>query len=174
MADPRLDSIHLGSLPRRQDYRRAREALLGTRGWLTLAAERVQDMVGEADDWPIRPDQILPGTKYLLVDHEAGRRYSLQTGLNTIGRLPNNDLVFEELCVSRRHCVILVHAWGGAELHDTASQNGTSVNGQPVRHPVQLASGYWIQVCKRLLLFVNEKDYQAELEGDDHPPTIVE
>ena len=42
-----------------------------------------------------------------------------------VGRFPDNDIHFVELCVSRRHCVLLVHAWGGCDLHDTASRNGT-------------------------------------------------
>jgi hypothetical protein len=172
MSDPVLDSGHL-SFPRRRDYRRARESLLGARGWLTLVAGHVNDLIGEADEAPGRPHQVLPGTTYLLVDHRAGCAYTLRTGINTVGRLPDNDIRFEELPVSRRHCVILVHAWGGCELHDTASRNGTLVNGRRVREPVQLASGDWIQITKRMLLFVSEKDYRAEREGD-HPATAVE
>jgi hypothetical protein len=173
MSDPRLDSAHL-TFPRRQEYRRRRDALLGTRGWLTLAAEQINGLVGESDEWPIRPEQVLPGTRYLLVDHRGGSAYPLKTGLNTLGRLPNNDIHFQELHVSRRHCVILVHAWGGCELHDTASRNGTFVNGVRVARPVQLTSGDWIKVCDRLLLFVSEADYQAERAEDEHPATVVQ
>ena len=46
--DPRLNSVHLEA-PRRQDYRRAREALLHARGCQTLYAEREAD---EPDDSP--------------------------------------------------------------------------------------------------------------------------
>jgi hypothetical protein len=174
MADPRLDSVHLGFLPRRQDYRRARQALLGERGWMTLGAEQLRGFLGGGDDSEalLQPEQILPGTKFLLVDHEAGDTYPLRTGLNTVGRLPNNDIVFAPLEVSRRHCVLLVHARGGCELHDTASLNGTSVNGNRVKHQVRLNSGDWIQLPKKLLLFVSEKDYLAGDEDDDHPDTI--
>ena len=173
MADPRLDSVHLGALPRRHEYRRAREALLGARGWLTLAAEQLHGLAGGGDDGSALPP-VRPGTKFLLVDHEAGCAYPLRTGLNTIGRLPNNDIVLDEPAVSRRHCVVLVHAWGRCELHDTASRNGTLVNGRRVQEPVALASGDSIQVCRRRLLFVSDRDYRAALDADDYPQTLPE
>ncbi len=172
MSDPRFLSGHL-NFPRRQDYRRAREALHGARGWLTLAAEQVAGLAGTSDDWPVRPEQVLPGTKYLLVDHQADCAYPLKTGLNALGRHPANDICFEDLWISRRHCVILVHAWGGCDLHDTASLNGTFVNGARVRQPVRLASGDWVQVSEKLLLFVSEQDYQAEQGDAADPPTVV-
>jgi hypothetical protein len=171
--DPRFNSCHL-EFPRRQDYRRCRDDLLQARGWLTLAGERLGG-VADADEWLIRPDQVLPGTSHVLVDQREGSSYRLRTGLNTLGRFPENDIQFEEICVSRRHCAILVHAWGGCELHDTASRNGTWVNGARVTRPVRLASGDSIWICKRLLLFLSEKDYQEECDRyDDHPQTAVE
>jgi hypothetical protein len=155
----------------------ARVALRGARGWLTLAAEGIRGLLGAADEWPgllpVRPEHLVPGPKYLLVDHQAGRLYPLKTGLNTIGRLPGNDIVIEESTVSRRHCAILVHAWGGCELHDTASRNGTLVNGRPFRQSIRLASGDQIQVDQRVLLFVSEDDYQADVEADGHPSTVL-
>ena len=117
MADPRLSSGHFRCSPRRYRYRRAREVLRGARGWLTLAAEAIHGLVGGVDQWPsllpVRPEQLVPGPRYVLIDHQADLLYPLKTGLNTIGRLPDNDIVFEEDTVSRRHCAILVHAWGG-------------------------------------------------------------
>jgi hypothetical protein len=172
-----MNSGHLGCFRRRLQYRRAREVLFGARSWLTLAAERVHQLVSGVDEWlsllPIWPEHLHPGSKYLLIDHQAGAFYPLKTGLNTIGRLPDNDIVLEGRAVSRRHCVILVHAWGACELHDTASRNGTSVNGQPFGQPVRLASGDQVRVCKTLLLLVSGNDYQADVEADNHPSTVL-
>jgi hypothetical protein len=176
MADPRLDSSHFGFIPRRQAYRRSRQALLEERGMLTLAGEQLRGLLGADDDWPslmpFRPDQVIPGTRYFLVDHRADCCFQLETGLNTLGRLKNNDIVLEENWISRRHCVILIHARGGCELHDTASLNGTWVNGKRVQEPVRLISGDWIGVSQRLLLFISEKDYEVEEASDENPATL--
>jgi hypothetical protein len=177
MADPRVNSGHLGCFRRRRRYRRTGEVLFGARGWLTLAAEGVHNLVRRVDEWPsllpVRPEHLIPGPKYVLIDDQAGCCYPLRTGLNTIGRFPDNDVVLEGSTVSRRHCVILIHAWGACELHDTASRNGTFVNGQPFRRPIRLASGDQIRVCQRLLLLVSESDYQADVESDNHPSTVL-
>jgi hypothetical protein len=178
MSDPRLNSMHLGLLPRRQEYRRARVGLLAARGWLTLAAERVGGLVPEAEDWPsllpVRPHQLLPGVRFCLLDQTSGCSYPLKTGLNALGRRPENDIVLEDLAVSRRHCVILLHARSGGELHDTASMNGTFVNGERVRDPVRLVSGDRIRISKYVLVFASVGDCEGDLEGDSHPDTLME
>ena len=175
MSDPRLNSGHLG-LTRREQYRHARSELMGARGLLTLAAERVEDWVGESADWPsllpIRPSQLFPGMRLILIEPRSGSTYYLRTGFNTIGRFPENDIVFEEIEVSRRHCVILVHVRGNCELHDTASMNGTFVNGERVRLPVPLASGDQIRICNHVLLLAGAGDDEPDLDHD-FPPTAV-
>jgi FHA domain len=176
MSDPRFNSIHLGLSARREEYRQAREALLAARGLLTLAGEKACGLIEAVEDWPslapVQPDQLLPSARYLLVDRQAECLYPLKIGLNTIGRLPGNDVVLEEIWISRRHCVVLVHARGGCELHDTASRNGTFLNGHRLQAPARLASGDRIQVCQRLLLFAAEQDSQAGFD-DDHPDTMA-
>ncbi len=177
MNDPRLNSVHLDLDPRRQIYRQARERLLAARGWMTLALEKVDELAAESDDWPnllpIRPDQLLPGLKFLLIEPPTRRTYSLHPGLNTIGRLPNNDIVLEESVISRRHCAVLVHTRGQCELHDTASRNGTFVNGKLIDKPTRLNRGDQIMVCRRLLVFVSESDCQNDNPNHNYPNTDV-
>jgi pSer/pThr/pTyr-binding forkhead associated (FHA) protein len=72
--------------------------------------------------------------------------------LNTVGRLPDNDVVLRDPYVSRRHCAILVHAHDCCELHDIASKNGTLLNGEPLRGPTRLKPGDRILLCERLLI----------------------
>ena len=76
--------------------------------------------------------------------------------MNTIGRLPDNDVVIEGPYVSRRHCAILVHASQGCELHDIASKNGTYVNGLRLCGPTPLASGDEIRMCERQFVFMSK------------------
>ena len=162
MIDTRLNSVHLESLYRRQVFRRTRRDLLAARGWLTEAAECLRSVPGEVSNGlarsPDRPDQVLGGVKFVLIDPQTGHSHALQIGLNTIGRLRNNDIVLHERRISRRHCVLLVHADGSCELHDMASRNGTFVNGQRIWQPVPLTSGDWIQVDEKWLQFLIEED----------------
>lgn len=177
MNDPRFNSGHFESLGRRQNYRRAREVLLGARGWMTLAVEHVHGMVGDSDDWPallpLRPDQVLPGAKFVLIDRQTRQGHALHPGLNTIGRFPENDIILEPISVSRRHCALLVHSRGVCELHDTASRNGTFVNDQHIRQQVRLHSGDRIRIGPVELLFVAEKDCPPGDRDLDYPDTAI-
>ncbi|MER5548302.1 FHA domain-containing protein [Streptomyces sp. NPDC002589] len=54
-----------------------------------------------------------------------------------IGRAPENDLVVDDLIVSRRHAELRAHLDGTYEIIDLGSHNGTYLNGRPVtRAPV--------------------------------------
>jgi hypothetical protein len=169
-----MNSIHLAKAPqRREDFRRCRQAALDARGWLTAAGECAHGLLGEGDDWPsllpVRPDQVIAGTRWFLLHPGKGGAYPLKVGLNTVGRLRDNDIVLGGDLVSRRHCVLLVHVWGGCDLHDTASLNGTWVNGRRIHQSVRLSSGDQIEVGETSLVFLNESDVEGEpdkSEGD--------
>jgi hypothetical protein len=159
MADPRLNSVHLEP-PRRADYRRAREELLRARGTNTLAVESDPDdaLGGHPHTLIQNPDKAPAGLNFWLVDKDY--IYPLKVGINTVGRSPDNDVVVQDCYISRRHCAILVHAGTDCELHDTASKNGTFVNGQRIGGPTRLRSGDEIRICDQRLVFVTRS----------HPP----
>lgn len=164
MTDPRLCSIHLEALPRRQEYRRAREALLGSCGQRTLAVDREQ--LAELRSRQSSPSEhqltVIPA-HYWLLDKESV--YHLKVGLNTIGRMPDNDVAILDSSISRRHCAIVIHASRGCELYDTASKNGTFVNGQRISSPTLLRAGDEIRLCDRQLVFLSD--------AHDGPPRAV-
>jgi pSer/pThr/pTyr-binding forkhead associated (FHA) protein len=154
MADPRLNSLHLEP-GRREEYRRAREILLQSRGNQTCFAE------GQRGDESVSfsntviqnvPEQAPTSLDFWLKDKEF--IYPLKIGLNTMGRSSENDIVVQDGYVSRRHCAILVHTGRGCELHDTASKNGTYLNGTKITAPVRLVSGDEIRICQRQFTFV--------------------
>ena len=134
MADPRLNSMHLED-PRRQDYRRAREALLHARGYQTLAAEQkdLDVLKGGPDtiDAEVAPEDA-PGLRFWLVDRDSV--YPLKVGLNTIGRSPDNDIVVPDMLASRHHARLVITV-RGVQIQDTSS-NGTFVNGRRVKDAV--------------------------------------
>ena len=79
--------------------------------------------------------------------------YPLHLGLNSVGRLPDNDVVIRDECVSRRHCAVVIHHDLRVELHDVASKNGTILNGKKIPGPTKIQSGDQITLCGRRLIF---------------------
>ncbi len=142
MTDPRLNSVHL-AFPRRENFRRAREVLLQSRGPATQQIELDHEAMGRPSDTFMDLDDQVPRelvpSRFGVMEH--GRLHPLQVGVNTVGRLPDNDVVLDDPCVSRRHCAILVHATRGCEVYDVASKNGTFVNGARVTAPTRLKPG---------------------------------
>jgi len=150
MGDFKLNSVHLDA-SRRQDFRRAREALLQSRGSETIYAERNRDL-GE-DGHTVINNQVgmSPDLDCWLVDREY--TYPLKSGVNTMGRSADNDVVVEDLFVSRRHAAILMHHDRSCILHDTASKNGTFLNGLKINCPTTLKPGDEIRICNRQFVF---------------------
>ncbi len=167
MGDPRLNSLHLDPV-RRQEFRRAKEALLESRGNETVFVEKK------------RAEEVEPGTTFIhnlgstppptlqvwLVDREY--IYPLKIGLNTLGRSSDNDVVVEDLYVSRRHCAVLVHHNHQCVLQDVASKNGTYLNGKRITCPTPLTSGDEIRICNRQFIFQTR---EACPQGPPAPPS---
>lgn len=161
MGDPRLNSLHLDPA-RRQEYRQAREKLLQARGMETLYAERNRSQGSSGPD----PTIIQAGTdgnpdsdkRPAVWVSDQDYVYPLKIGLNTMGRSSDNDVVVEDLYVSRRHCAILVHHDGACVLHDTASKNGTFLNGSKIAGPTPLRPGDEIRICNKQYKFCTAKD----------------
>jgi hypothetical protein len=163
MSDPRLNSIHLPDV-RRLQFRHAREALLQARGYQTICA--VDQLPREQSHTIIESPEGQPvDATYWLVDKH--RTYPLKIGVNTVGRSSDNDVVVTDGCVSRRHCAILVHMNTGCELHDTASKNGTYLNGVRLSGPTRLKPGDEIRMCDQQYVFQARPDAPLGLDGAD-------
>jgi hypothetical protein len=155
MVDPRLCSIHLDNPDRRAEFRRARGDVMGSFGEKTLAADQLQLAELEA----LRSAGQATGAaleQFCLVDQEGVHK--LKTGLNTIGRMPDNDVPVSDASVSRRHCAIVVHATRDCEVYDTASKNGTFVNGEKINGVTILHAGDVIRLCDRQFKFLRGRD----------------
>ncbi len=158
MVDPRLNSVHL-EMPRRQEFRRARDLVLAARGFATLLAEGKEDASRPPTAIDRVPEPAEPGVQLWLAD--ADYVYPLRVGLNTIGRSSDNDVVIPDGYVSRRHCTILVHSNHRVELFDTASKNGTYINGARLQGPTRLRCGDEIRMCDRHLVFMTRGGGEA-------------
>lgn len=151
MVDPRLQSIHLESAPRRDEFRRARGRVQGVLGEYTMAGDLRVPLSDARDRTPAAGQSGASGVCWLL---DRGRQLPLKVGLNSIGRLPDNDVVIDDATISRRHCAIVVHSDLSVELLDIASKNGTTVNGRKLAGSARLQDGDEIILCDRKLVFV--------------------
>ncbi len=168
-----LNSVHL-ALPRREAFRRAREELLCARGDMTQRIELHQlrnalahpDTMMELDS--DEPPQHVSSPFALM---ERGRAHPLKVGINTVGRLADNDVVIDDPHVSRRHCAILVHSNHNCELHDVASKNGTFLNGNRIASPTRMKPGDEIRMCDLSLVLVGgERENANATHGETLPP----
>jgi len=76
----------------------------------------------------------------------------LDKEINTIGRMPDNDVVINNLGISRQHCRIIQDEKEQFYVEDSGSANGTTINGVRVtRSPVY--DGDEIQLGKHKLVF---------------------
>jgi hypothetical protein len=158
MSDPRLHSLHLEGQPRRDQFRAARQGIQAACGNHTLAGDirmLVDDeqLLGETLAAP-PPSQNLAGNgRFAFYLKDGSNIYPLHVGLNSVGRLPDNDVVIRDECVSRRHCAVVIHRDLRCELHDVASKNGTILNGKKIPNPTKIQSGDQITLCNRRLTF---------------------
>jgi hypothetical protein len=154
--DPRLLSIHLEGNTRRDAFRAARGRVENAAGGHTLAGEVRLALGSEARDYKtLAPGEVpvkTAGTHCWLLDR--GKQVPLKVGLNSIGRLPDNDVVIDDATVSRRHCAIVVHSDLTIELHDVASKNGTTINGKKIGGPTRLRDGDEIGLSEHVLTFL--------------------
>ena len=166
--DPRLQSIHLESAPRRDDFRRARARVESAIGFHTLAGNLCISPAADAKDHTqvagISPIPVPASYCWLL---DRGRQLSLKVGLNSVGRLPDNDVVIDDPTISRRHCAVVVHSDLLVELHDIASKNGTTINGRRLAGPTPLKDGDEICLCDRKLIVVM-KSGAATMDRPSH------
>ena len=158
MSDPRLQSLHLEGQPRREQFRVARQALQAACGSHTMAGDLrllAPDDRLDASTLAAPPGGFGPAAagRFMFYLKDGANVFPLHLGLNSIGRLPDNDVVIRDECVSRRHCAILVHTDLRCELHDVASKNGTLLNGKKIPEPTRLQSGDQIVLCNRRLTF---------------------
>ncbi|WP_030965818.1 FHA domain-containing protein [Streptomyces sp. NRRL S-378] len=74
-----------------------------------------------------------------------------------IGRALDNDLVIDELDVSRRHAELRALPGGGYEIADLGSHNGTYLNGTPVVGAAPLAEGDLVGIGHLVFCLVGDR-----------------
>ena len=72
--------------------------------------------------------------------NRPAQRYRIGQGDNTIGAGPKNDIVVADPAISWNHAVLMCRE-GHLHIQDTASTNGTYVNGVEVERPICIGHG---------------------------------
>jgi hypothetical protein len=98
-----------------------------------------------------------------LSGQRKGARFSLGSGITTIGRGDGSAVLLSDVSVSRRHAH-LVREGGRFVLHDQGSGNGTRVNGKPVQRRT-LRHGDEIELGDVKLRFVLPRRTRLPLRG---------
>ncbi|GAS88934.1 BTAD domain-containing putative transcriptional regulator [Mycolicibacterium brisbanense] len=103
-----------------------------------------------------------PGAAVAALRDAAGRRYPLRPAATRIGRLPDNDIVLDDVDVSRHHAVI-IDTGSSFVITDLRSANGIEVQHQRLRPSATLNHGDHIRICGYRFTF--EID---DVSGDHH------
>ena len=107
--------------------------------------------------------QVLPVLRLLSLCNPP-QDHVLALGKNTVGRLPDNDVVVASPYVSRRHCAILVLPDGTCILQDLGSTDGVYVDGERIERPLRLNDGDEIRVGGRRLVLLYSVNGTASTE----------
>lgn len=86
-----------------------------------------------------------------------------------IGRRPENDLVVEDLAVSRVHAMLLRQEDGSVVLEDAGSGNGCFVDGQRVEDRIALPAGRPVRLGRHVLVWVDGDESAASPETPASP-----
>ncbi|MFO0938813.1 MAG: FHA domain-containing protein [Gemmataceae bacterium] len=153
MSDPQFQSIHLeNQQTRREQFRIARRALEEQCGNQTLAGDLGLLSAGDPGDGPTIDGPIGLAHAYWLTD--GTHTHQLSIGVNSVGRLPDNQVVIRDEHISRRHFAIVIHSDGRCEIHDIASKNGTVLNGKKINGPTKIKPDDEITICTRRMTFI--------------------
>jgi pSer/pThr/pTyr-binding forkhead associated (FHA) protein len=107
----------------------------------TPSATKAQTSEGETELHSVG----LPEGKLRLIEDGAPTTQFVICGEMSIGRAPNNDIVFQESKVSRFHAIAKMEG-NSFILTDNESSNGTFVNGEKITQPVELYPGDRINI----------------------------
>lgn len=154
MKEP-LASSHLFAEPARQAlFHVVRSEIEGSRGNNTISLEYLDATSNAAEvclEDPIYKGLNKDSSYSLTIGLST---YRLKYGKNCIGRFEDNDIVIDNMRVSRRHCCIVVHSDERMEIFDTASKNGTRVNGQKIQK-CWLNQGDEVVLAKTYVLLIS-------------------
>lgn len=122
---------------------------------LTIAnVDPLQDSPGPHDDAVVNLGSLPTDVPSLIVraGAQAGASFPLLDAVTRLGRHPDNEIMLDDITVSRRHADIR-RTTDGYVVDDAGSLNGTYVNQDRIDAPTKLVHGDELQVGKFRLVF---------------------
>ena len=96
---------------------------------------------------------------------DIGSKVQLKHGQTSLGRNPDNDIVVNEVAVSRYHALLRFNErTGEATIMDLGSTNGVTVNN------VEIKSGTPYTLRQRDTIFVGRAVFNLQIRPDNHTP----
>ncbi len=93
-----------------------------------------------------------------------GNRYNLKNGQTSLGRNADNDIVLDEVAVSRYHAVIRFDDQSGeVSVMDLGSTNGVTVNNTEIK------SGVPYKLQQRDTVFIGRVAFNVQIRPDNVP-----
>ena len=93
------------------------------------------------------------------------RHVPLRKNRTTLGRRPENDIVFDNMIVSGQHCAFELEGVADVYVEDLHSTNGTYINGKAVKKQL-LSNNDVVEVGKYRIKFLAE-------EAEDYEKTMI-
>lgn len=95
--------------------------------------------------------------------NDIGAKLTLKHGQTSLGRNPDNDIVVNEVAVSRYHALLRFNErTGEATIMDLGSTNGVTVNN------VEIKSGTPYTLRQRDTIFVGRAVFNLQIRADNH------
>ena len=95
-----------------------------------------------------------------------GTIFPLKNGHTSVGRNPDNDIVVEEVAVSRYHATMRFNEkTGEISVMDLGSTNGVTVNN------IEIKSGTPYKLQQRDTVFIGRAIFSVQLRPENQPPT---
>lgn len=99
---------------------------------------------------------------------EIGTKVPLKHGQTSLGRNPDNDIVVNEVAVSRYHALVRFNErTGEISIMDLGSTNGVTVNNTEIK------SGTPFTLRQRDTIFVGRAVFNLQIRPDNHVPATL-
>jgi pSer/pThr/pTyr-binding forkhead associated (FHA) protein len=102
----------------------------------------------------------------LVLQGREVRKFLLNPTVTTIGRSQDNDIVINNLALSRRHAEVVARPGGAFEIKDLSSQNGVYINDERVRSGHGLSNRDTITLGNYHFVFFSE---EPQVQGSADP-----